>query len=125
MNNKQLKELNPLTQLLVEFAKLNLSSNERVEINSGGLNLIIINEVNNKELLRVIFDFNIVSLLLTRNEITRNEIIRIIQHGLTKYNRFYACPSNYELKKKCNCSVENCTKCWLKAIEDVKFKDEE
>ncbi len=48
MNNKQLKKLNPLTQLLVEFAKLNLSSNERVEINSGGLNLIIINEVNNE-----------------------------------------------------------------------------
>lgn len=120
MNNKQLKKLNPLTQLLVEFAKLNLSSNERVEINSGGLNLIIINEVNNEELLRVIFDFNIVSLLLTRNEITR-----IIQHGLTKYNGFYACPSNYELKEKCNCSVENCTKCWLKAIENVKFKDEE
>lgn len=118
MNNKQLKEI--LTQPLVEFAKLNLSSNERIEITSEGLILIIINEVNNEELLRIIYDFNIVSQMLTRNEITK-----IIQHGLTKYNGFYACPSNYELKEKCHCSIENCTECWLKAIENIKFKDEE
>lgn len=66
-------------------------------------------------------EFNFISQNFTREEMTK-----FIKNN-HKYHGFYGCPSRYGLYEIYAgfCGGFNCEKCWLRAIEDVKFKDEE
>ena len=66
-------------------------------------------------------DFNIIS-----QNLTREEMIKVIKNNLTEYEGFYMCPEDYGLNyRKHICHQDgDCKKCWLYAIKEVKFKDE-
>ena len=67
------------------------------------------------------YDFNIIS-----QNLTREEMIKVIKNNLTKYEGFYMCPEDYGLNYRKNICHQDgdCKKCWLYAIKEVKFKDE-
>ena len=66
------------------------------------------------------YDFNIIS-----QNLTREEMIKVIK---TTFEGFYKCPDDYDglnYKKDICLQDDDCEKCWLYAIKEVKFKDEE
>ena len=68
------------------------------------------------------YDFNIIS-----QNLTREEMIKVIKNDLAEYEGFFMCPEDYGLNYRKNICLQDgdCKKCWLYAIKEVKFKDEE
>lgn len=137
MNNlEKLEKIKELSKPLIEFIEQELSPYEKIEISQEGFKLIseeaclsksktsllgkvnkILDKVYKLEDLENRFDFDIVS-----KELTRDEMIQVIENDLTRCEGFYLCPVKYGLDSHCE---TNCRECWLNAIKEVKFKGEE
>lgn len=102
------------TEILPEWFKEEIDS-ESLDTLRDKVNDLIdtMNDTNN-------YDFNIISQNLTREEMIK--VIKTICEG------FYKCPDDYDglnYKKDICLQDDDCEKCWLYAIKEVKFKDEE
>ena len=139
--SEKLREAIMSSDKLIDFLKQGLlNPHEKIEITLDGIKIVSeelsipINDINNTdseleyrinklidEMANDACEFNFIS-----QNFTREEIANYIQNNHT-YDGFYGCPSQYGL---CDVYSETCVdcygvECWLKAIEDVKFKDEE
>lgn len=102
------------TEILPEWFKEEIDS-ESLDTLQDKVNDLIdtMNDTNN-------YDFNIIS-----QNLTREEMIKVIK---TTFEGFYKCPDDYDglnYKKDICLQDDDCEKCWLYAIKEVKFKDEE
>lgn len=139
--SEKLREAIMSSDKLIDFLKQGLlNPHEKIEITLDGIKIVSeelsipINDINNTdseleyrinklidEMINDTYEFNFMS-----QNFTKEETANYIQNNHT-YDGFYGCPSHYGLRDEVyegTCS-SYCVGCWLKAIEDVKFKDEE
>ena len=116
-----------------------LSDDERIEITKQDINVIKIynnitikaEENNTYDFLKMKMDTLVKIINKSANKefdiisqnLTKDEMITIIENDISDYGGFYLCPESYNLKNNINyCYNDNCKACWLNAIKDIKFK---